>query len=398
MLHSRNGIIEPCTFDLGLRKIDCRPKIARYNLHIPGWGNKTSSEDIDSAAEEINNCLKENNAGGVWLDESQESMSGHMTTDTTRDASQRQPALWKIHKIIRSGKLDCTPDNIFYSSMNVNGRETYREFCFHNNIKETEQIKIFHHNMLRNVCASPGFLSFVTQSRLDSNQVTKTKRFLAYQRNPQPARLVFTSECKKRNLISKALISCYTDLTPPNFEKLSDIVKDTPMFRNAEHQVEVCRRIDKMDIQRPLYRLSLDSDSRFSSVLTEHEYVNHYQKSFFSVVISSDYFAHHEEEENVRLVNFCEKVFKTIRAKHPFILIGQRRSLHYLHTLGFITFDGYCIDEAYDIAGDQHRLYLATDQVEKLCNMSNKEIQDWKNSVQHIVDHNYKLLTYYYSL
>lgn len=87
-----------------------------------------------------------------------------------------------------------------------------------------------------------------------------------------------------------------------------------------------------------------------------------------------------------------EKTWKTIRAKHPFIITSVPYVLQGLRELGYKTFHPY-IDESYDtIEDDETRVMAIMDEVERLCNMTDDETREWLANVQPICDFNYKLL------
>lgn len=65
-------------------------------------------------------------------------------------------------------------------------------------------------------------------------------------------------------------------------------------------------------------------------------------------------------------VFITEKTWRCIQNKRPFILIGNRYSLKYLHELGFKTFP-HLFDETYDELPNETRIYNVLEQVRSLC-------------------------------
>ena len=76
----------------------------------------------------------------------------------------------------------------------------------------------------------------------------------------------------------------------------------------------------------------------------------------------------YSQEQEVRFtdsIHITEKTFKTLYMGHPFVLLGQARSLEAVRALGFETY-GTVINEDYDICSDQVRMHRAIDQIPNL--------------------------------
>lgn len=71
-----------------------------------------------------------------------------------------------------------------------------------------------------------------------------------------------------------------------------------------------------------------------------------YDATYFSLVIETANVGH--------CFNLTEKIFKPMAYRHPFLLIGQYRSLKKLHSLGFETYENL-FDESYDDVTDTNR-------------------------------------------
>jgi hypothetical protein len=90
-----------------------------------------------------------------------------------------------------------------------------------------------------------------------------------------------------------------------------------------------------------------------------------------------------------RKLHLTEKIFKPIVSKRPFILVGAPGNLVYLKSYGFKTFDRW-IDESYDNELDpDKRISLITEQIEKLCSMSNSQLNDMYADVKSTVEYNF---------
>ncbi len=92
-----------------------------------------------------------------------------------------------------------------------------------------------------------------------------------------------------------------------------------------------------------------------------------------------------------------EKTFKPIKYKHPFILVGAPKSLHYLKKKGYKTFSNW-FDESYDEI-DNHR-----DRIVAIANLC-KEIDSWDRSKKQqfmiettdVLNHNFEVFTHVYT-
>jgi hypothetical protein len=87
-----------------------------------------------------------------------------------------------------------------------------------------------------------------------------------------------------------------------------------------------------------------------------------------------------------------EKIFKAIRAKHPFVLLSTPNSVAGLREMGYKSYHPY-INEEYDNVSDDHdRLSMVMDEVERLSNMTDDETRIWLENVKPIAQYNYELL------
>ena len=111
-----------------------------------------------------------------------------------------------------------------------------------------------------------------------------------------------------------------------------------------------------------------------------------YKKTWFSVITETFY------QEPCPVVFFSEKIFKPMRAHHPFIVVGHPHSIKWLNKIGFITFDKWW-DESYDDIQDP------TQRMDEICRLLTKlstfDQSQWikiYQQQQHVLKHNYKKL------
>ena len=84
-----------------------------------------------------------------------------------------------------------------------------------------------------------------------------------------------------------------------------------------------------------------------------------------------------------------EKIFKPIACHHPFIIFGNKNSLHELRKMGYKTFNGF-IDESYDTLPTFERLDAIIESIKKIIAIKDKTL--WYNSMKDILVHNYNTL------
>lgn len=86
-----------------------------------------------------------------------------------------------------------------------------------------------------------------------------------------------------------------------------------------------------------------------------------------------------------------EKVFKPITAGHPFIVYGNKNSLHYLRELGYKTFSPF-IDERYDTLDTWERLDAIVYSLNQIKHMSQRERLSWYKEMTDILLHNQEVV------
>jgi hypothetical protein len=87
-----------------------------------------------------------------------------------------------------------------------------------------------------------------------------------------------------------------------------------------------------------------------------------------------------------------EKVWKPLFQFHPFIIVGKPHLLKYLKEIGFKTFD-WLFNEEYDnIEDDNKRMDFIINEIKKVNNLSNDEINNIIYKNFDILEHNHNLL------
>jgi hypothetical protein len=135
------------------------------------------------------------------------------------------------------------------------------------------------------------------------------------------------------------------------------------------------------------HNLKSEKNLPFNSInaWTDEDYTPHLN-SYFDICFESFFYTESEA------ISLTEKIFKPIVNFQPFIYIATKGSLQILRDLGFKTFEPF-IDESYDQElNNDRRLFMAYEQIKKLCLMSKQEIHEWYWNMQDILIHNHKHL------
>lgn len=86
-----------------------------------------------------------------------------------------------------------------------------------------------------------------------------------------------------------------------------------------------------------------------------------------------------------------EKTIRPMALKKPFILMGSKDSLDYLHQMGFYTFNEFW-DESYDGFENADRYVKILNLIDNLSKKSKDELDSLYHSMKYQLDHNYELI------
>jgi hypothetical protein len=219
----------------------------------------------------------------------------------------------------------------------------------------------------------------------DYNIKLKNKKFLCWNRMPRPSRLELIANLIRLNLLEHGYCSLGTVGTGDH---------DHEWIDDLEH-LDISTESKNILIKnRSIFPIILNmSEEKNTPVALDLDDLTYYDDSYFSVVTETGYYKNKSnsmELEDSRY--FTEKTYKTILAKHPFILVSQAHSLQYLRDRGYKTFHPY-INESYDsIEDDDLRLIAIVNEIQRLCQMTDDEWIIWQTNVKEIVEHNHTML------
>lgn len=215
----------------------------------------------------------------------------------------------------------------------------------------------------------------------------KSKNFLMYMGKSAPHRIYILDKLNKLGLLKNSYYSCY-------FEKR---VLDT--FNLDEYPLYLKDSINSIKQMSHLFPITMHKDDIFDNLVTwsfKESEKFHYTDTFFSIVPET-HFMHNNQSHNMTYtmtdqVFITEKTYRIIAGKAPFIIVGFTNTLQVLRDSGYKTFHPY-IDESYDlIENDEERLNAIIKEVQRLCDFSKSQWQEWATKITPIVNHNQKVL------
>lgn len=234
------------------------------------------------------------------------------------------------------------------------------------------------------ICVSERVVSSYLNKPLDTLQIKPyPKKFMSLNRRWRTCRLALVSHLRAKNLLEHGFVS---------LQSFEGSTWDNSWNRMIELQDYATKELfeNHKDEIINLPNLKLDNTNLDDMSPVTHNLDNYYLNSYFSIVGGTGFY----EKETPNIAGLCEKTFKAIQKKHPFILMQTVKNLPLLHGMGYKTFDGL-IDESYDNeADDNKRMWMIANEIERLCNLSDTELETFLTEAKKIVDHNYKNLYY----
>jgi hypothetical protein len=212
---------------------------------------------------------------------------------------------------------------------------------------------------------------YFEECRYQPNTSTR-ELFLCYNRRPRWHRTLFLAEVVKNKLFHRGLISFRPDMLDLGTESLADL-----LAQGYPGLVEYGRILDHIG---PM-ELDMDLEANNPAVDVQPD---HYQQTFLSVVPETCW--------GEQQLFFSEKIWKTVRIGHPFMLISSPGMLAKFKEFGFKTFDQWW-DESYDQEPDLHRrIKKIVKELKKLSQLSTQELKHLRQGMKSIVEHNQALI------
>jgi hypothetical protein len=211
------------------------------------------------------------------------------------------------------------------------------------------------------------------------------KKFLNLNRRWRSHRPLLTLLLYHKGLLDQGFVS----FGPCEANLKWDRIWNTLQFMSADN-LEITNAIRQSESIKDMAPLYLDTDELHTNraELTDST-TKYYEDSYFSV-ISETTFYYKESNQNSRFIT--EKTFKAIIMNHPFILVSIPKSLEVLKELGYKTFSPW-IDESYDQEMDDNkRIIMVVNEIERLCNLSQQELEKFLVATKEICSYNYNLV------
>lgn len=266
--------------------------------------------------------------------------------------------------------LSIPADNIILFSANSRIEEVANTAALSRNLPKIEArwVCIFERIVARNISLP-----------IDTLQIKKyPKKFMSLNRRWRACRLALVSHLHAKNLLDQGFVSLQTfegKTWDNSWDYMIQLQDDETRKLFEEHKNEIVNLPD----------LVLDHTNPDDMNPVTHSLDECYLNSYFSIVGGTSFY----EKETPNIAGLCEKTFKAIQKKHPFILMQPVKNLPLLHDMGYKTFDGL-IDESYDNeADDNKRMTMIVNEIERLCNLSDKELETFLTEARKIVDHNF---------
>lgn len=238
--------------------------------------------------------------------------------------------------------------------------------------KNTSNIKTFY---------VPGWNHFYWEEKyqladevIDSRTFDHT--FLSFNRIHKPHRMYFLLRLRELGMIENNLISCAKTMDGETFEEHVEwIVRDKENWRDVYDKYNLVNK-DKLRTEANSFMKELplvldvedfqDNGCFFDDTVWSS--ASFYQNSFMSVLTESSAVGPG--------CYISEVVFKAIVFMHPFMILGQPRTLEILREWGFDTFDDV-FDNSYDLEDDMFkRTEMVLHQMEIINKLSPEELKE----------------------
>ena len=215
---------------------------------------------------------------------------------------------------------------------------------------------------------------------LETRNKHRGKRYLLLNRRPHAHRVLAVTELHRENLLAHGHVSMPADVRreknrPRNYSAFTWTLNGEVCHeRHMDCYVDI-----PDDLQRRL-PLTVDVDGfekNHAKTWTQWPFLDSYLNVVTETRIDDTLFV-------------TEKVFKPIVNMQPFVVLGSRNTLRYLHQEGYRTFD---LDESYDEERDPAmRMYKAIAEVKKIARLPTSQVHDWYWSQQEVLEHNRQVL------
>lgn len=277
-------------------------------------------------------------------------------------------------------QFDLPPEQFIYTTCNLIEEEIHNNWCIENNIPEQHRMIVIASNFFAAASASLFFFgsefdSITIAEHIEYKQKNDITLYNCLNRVIRDHRVTLSAMLNYYNLIDGYKIS--QNIYPQHF---STEIHMTQFTMHPAFEVD-----NVTDIYNKL-PLVLDTD-QFQINKAQHFFRDLYLETYINVITET--FC---TDFNNEAVFFSEKIFKPMRARQPFILVGAPGTLRELRGQGFKTFDRW-IDESYSEIKDN------TLRIEAVCKLllelNKKTKTEWLKmyaEMEDVLNHNYNVL------
>lgn len=281
-----------------------------------------------------------------------------------------------IHEKLEYYKINAS--SIHYSTANLHEQAVYDQWCIDNNI--LDKIVIHSYNSFALAVSHCGYLNQHTE---ESAGVT-IEEHLEYKSKHDIKTFSNLNRVIRTHRVEFLKMLNYYDLIKGSETSFAK----TTLSSLVTYPAHPAWSADNENATMQLLPLTLDVTD-FNINQAQNFFKETYLNTWYSVVTETffqDYFKYS--------IFFSEKIFKPMRARHPFILVGQPYGLRELKNLGFKTFDSFW-DESYDECRNP------TERLEKICmlikHLNRYTKSEWLSiyrEMESILEHNYNHLRF----
>jgi hypothetical protein len=227
---------------------------------------------------------------------------------------------------------------------------------------------------------SLGYISDLVKETDLNKKVIRPHKFICLNRTMRSHRVAMAYCALKNNLLKDNI---FTFLN--SFGADSNSICNTLMQFDISH--EECEIYSKLIYKILPYELDTRglSEQQRGGISISNTRKEWYLNSYVSIVTETSFI-------QGRKPFISEKLWRPVMNLQPFILVGNYGTLRMIKDLGFKTFNSL-IDESYDDVYDyKQRMNMIFKEINKLNNMSIKELHDWYYSISDVLIHNLKTL------
>ena len=208
----------------------------------------------------------------------------------------------------------------------------------------------------------------------------RERRFLSLNRSLRASKTLFLLRLLRDGLWERGFVSTGGLQKVREVKGLAEAELEAELFRDAafaELNDELRGLLPRLEA---LGRIQFDPPARAAADPAMDQPLPEYGRSWFSVVT--------ETEMRDRVLRITEKPLKPLMNFHPFTMLGNPGSLGLLRGYGFRSFAAM-FDETYDDEADPRRRFeLVFRDLERLCALSENELDRLDRAVEETVVHN----------